>query len=636
MKNKRIFLIIPVCALFVGSILFAKAQNIFDIQFPITDLGNCASMQECKVYCDDKNNAQVCASWAESRGFKKPAPPSQQKAGQAPIRKQAISVLAQTLGPGGCKTGEECNAYCSQAEHAQECFTFAKEHNLISQEETIRIESKIQPKEGPGGCKSFEECDAFCRNPDNTKTCIEFSVQEGKITQEDAEFLIQRAQERKGPSQGQPPRGPRPPEPRKPEGPKIDEIKAKLLLEETGGPGGCNSMEVCEQFCSTSGNEETCMNFAVEHGLMPQEEVEKFKKVMSATGPGGCRGRACEQYCENPEHGEECLSFAVENGFINKDEAEEAKKFMEIAKAGGPGGCRGQRECDAFCSKPENREECFNFAKNNNLIPPEEIQKIEKEKEIFTKLESAGGPGGCRGPRECFEYCSNPQHTQECFEFGSKQGLIPQENIQRIEELRKNIPQGQEGFMMMPPPMQGFEGQQGFGMPQQGMMPIPPRGMPFEDQDTSRPMPMGGFGTSSEFQGYPKPPIGQFILPTEMQAPQPMPFPKEGDYQRDFQQQYPMPMPPEFQREGMDFQGAPPTGIYPPPPSQYPNQQYPMMPPSEGGYMMPYQGEGAVPMVAPENSFAPMPAPEPYQQPQSKRSNFFLANPIMMLMNLLK
>lgn len=612
MKNKRIFLIILACALFVGSILFVKAQNIFDIQFPISELGDCSSMQECKAYCDDTNNTQACASWAEAKGFKKPAASQQQR--PAPVRRQAVSVLEQTIGPGGCKTGEECNAYCSQVEHAQECFAFAKEHNLISQEETILIESKIQPKEGPGGCKSFEECDAFCRNPDNTKTCIEFSVQEGKITQEDAEFLIQRAQERKGPSQGQPPRGPRPPQPRKPEGPKIDEIKAKQLLEETGGPGGCNSMEVCEQFCSTSGNEETCMNFAVEHGLMPQEEVEKFKKVISATGPGGCRGRACEQYCENPEHGEECLNFAVENGFINKDEAEEAKKFMEIAKAGGPGGCRGQRECDAFCSKPENREECFNFAKSNNLIPPEEIQKIEKEKEIFTKLESAGGPGGCRGPRECFEYCSDPQHTQECFEFGSKQGLIPQENMQRIEELRKNIPE--RGLMPMPS-QQGFEGHPSFETPQ-GMMPMPPQmqGVPFEGQGAPRPMPIGVFGTSSEFQGYPKPPMGQLVPSTEMSIPQPMPFPKEGDYQRDFQQQYPMPMPPEFQREGMDFQGAPPTGIYPPPPSQYPNQQYPMMPP--------------------EGNFAPMPAPEPYQQPQSKRLNFFLANPIMMLMNLLK
>lgn len=633
-KQFKLFLILPI--FLIGFALFAKAQNIFDIQFPIAELGNCASMQECKAYCDDKNNTQACVSWAEAKGFKKPAPPSPQRAGQAPVRQQAVSVLAEKSGPGGCRDGEECNAFCSKSENREECFKFAKEHNLISQEEIERVEERMQPKEGPGGCKSFQECDAFCRNPDNAKTCIEFSVKEGKITQEDADFLIKRAQERKGPPQGQPLRGPKPPQPKKPEGPQIDEIKAKQILDERGGPGGCNSMEACEQFCSTQGNEEICMNFAAEHGLMPKEDVEKFKKVMSATGPGGCRGRACEQYCENPEHGEECLNFATENGFMDKEEAEEAKKFMKLAKAGGPGGCRGQRECDAFCSNPENREECFNFAKNNNLIPQEEIEKMEKEREIITKLESAGGPGGCKGPKECFEYCSNPEHMQECFEFGSKQGMIPQENMQRIEELRQGMPMDstrefpherfEGGFeerpnMMPISPQQGFVETPDFRKNQE-TIPMPPRrqNMPEDDRDLLR-----GDG-----------------------HPQPIMIPKEGIYQ---QNPSPMPIPPEFERKDWDIEDIPPMGM----PSQFPDSQYQQdhfqfntnMPypnmPRDGYNMPPQDGNGIMPMntqggtfMPPQTMPAPAPAPEPYQQPQSKVFKLLLSNPIIMLINLLR
>ncbi len=148
-------------------------------------------------------------------------------------------------------------------------------------EEIQRMEKEMQ-RTGPGGCSSREECDAFCRNPDNVSTCLNFAVQEGKITKEEADFMIEREMMKIGP-----PAGPRPPG--KPRGPTIDMEKAKKLLDEIGGPGGCKTMEECDKFCGQPQNEETCFNYAVDNGLMPQAEIERVKKMKDTVGPGAAR-----------------------------------------------------------------------------------------------------------------------------------------------------------------------------------------------------------------------------------------------------------------------------------------------------------------------------------------------------------
>ncbi len=435
--------------------IISSAQNVFDIQFPVPELGNCGSMEECKIYCDDSANARTCNDWAVSKGV-----------AQAPARDEYNERSKETIerkeGPGGCRGQQECDAFCSQPEHNEECFNFAKENNLLPQEEIERIEKEMN-QEGPGGCRSMQECDNFCRQPDNAKTCLDFSVQEGKITQEEADFMVQRTKMNQS-SGGQ--RGPRPepPRPGQPQGPQIDEEKAKQLLETVGGPGGCKTMDECEVFCDAPENDDTCSNFAVEHGLMPPQELERMKKLKETPGPGGCRGRAtCDAYCDNIDHAEECMQFAVDQGFMDKNQVEEAKKFIEIGRRGGPGGCKGQRECDAFCNQPEHGEECFNFAKDNGLMPPEEIQKMEQERGIIKKLEQqGGGPGGCKGPEECRNYCMDTSHFDECAAFSVKEGMISPDKAQTM--LREFVDVGERKFERFGPP--GF-GPQGFG-PQQG------------------------------------------------------------------------------------------------------------------------------------------------------------------------
>ncbi|MEK7647068.1 MAG: hypothetical protein AAB378_01670 [Patescibacteria group bacterium] len=418
---KNLFkIILPLLALFAVPV-FAQI-NPFDIKFPVAELGNCGSMDECKVFCDDSANALACLSWAKANGFVKE---EQRLAEGDQFERRARETLKNDAGPGGCRSFEECDAFCSREENTDTCFAFAKEHDLAPQEELRKVERRT----GPGGCNSQKECDDFCRTPDNAEVCVNFAVQEGKISQEEADFMIGRMKEFSGPGRMGPPEGM---EPRGPQPPQIDIEKARKLLETEGGPGGCKTMDECDAFCGTPGNDAVCLQFAVDHGLMPAQELERAKKMMNAEGPGGCRGRECENYCQNPEHGEECINFAVREGFMDPAEAEQARKFTKLAKEPGPGGCTGRQACDEFCSRPENGEACFAFAKERGLISENDIQRMEKEKSIRGKLEKQGGPGGCKNEQECRSYCEDTAHFDECAAFSVGAGMMSPDRAKQM------------------------------------------------------------------------------------------------------------------------------------------------------------------------------------------------------------
>jgi len=417
MKNiLKTYLILGI--FFVASVAVAQI-NLFDIQFPISELGNCGSMEECKVFCDDSTNHEICFDWAKSKGLVK--------------EEKSTPAIPEEGGPGGCSNREECDDYCDGPEHMDECLDFAVKDGFMTQEEANKIREWSQ-KTGPGGCGNHEECDTFCSNPDNTETCIQFSVDEGRLTQEEADFLIEGERIRRERHEFEP-RGPE-----GPGGPQIDEDKAERLIEKMGGPGGCSAMDECENFCEQPKNEEVCFSYAIEHGLISEHEQEKFKKIMEVGGPGGCHGHfECDDYCSQLEHQEECMQFAIENDLFPPEEIEMMKKMMEIDKMG-PGGCRGREECDAYCNNPEHGEECFNFGKKHGLMPPEEIERMEREMEIIRKLEGGDmtGPGGCMGPRECDSYCSQPNHFEECMKFGADKGFRHEEDIERrMEDFRQ-------------------------------------------------------------------------------------------------------------------------------------------------------------------------------------------------------
>ena len=310
------------------------------------------------------------------------------------------------------------------------------------------------------------------------------------------------------------------------------------------GPGDCTTKEECRKYCDEDGHREECLKFAVENGLMTQEEVDKALKYLKQAGPGGCRGEECKTYCEDKSHREECLNFAEEHGFISEEEAARARKFRAIELEGGPGGCKGE-ECRVYCEEESHHDECFAFAREKGLLQEGEIEDYETGLKIREKIKESGGPGGCTSENECQNYCSNISHVEECVEFGATQtGKSPDEVRRMLEEFERHKERLQNS-----PSFRGFDGA-GFGG--------------FEDREREefenneefkRPeMNQGEF--QSDFRGYPDMRTmneeDKRRLMEEYQSQNPMPTDMPTMFYPESDERSPSPPPPDFQPTSYD------------------------------------------------------------------------------------
>ncbi len=367
---------------FLGIVTAALAANPFAISFPISELGNCGSMSECKTFCDDSKNIDACIVYAEANGL---------------VSKKQVEQVKTIAagGPGGCQGETACRNYCDDQSHSEECLNFAEKKGFISKSDAKQARSLLQ-EIGPGGCKGQNQCRTYCDDPAHLEECVDFGIKKGFIKKDEAE--------------------------------RIKKLSSK-------GPGGCRGREQCDAYCQNSEHGEECLNFASENGLISKEEAQKFKNIINKGGPGGCRGEGqCRNYCDNPDNSDECIAFAEKEGLMPKEEIEKAKKFSAASKQGGPGGCKG-RECHEYCSNPANQEACFEFAKKQGLLPKEDLERFDKARELNKKLESGGGPGGCKNESECMQYCSDPSRVDECLSFAEKSGVMSK------EEARKGLEQ---------------------------------------------------------------------------------------------------------------------------------------------------------------------------------------------------
>jgi hypothetical protein len=243
------------------------------VRYPVQELGNCASQQDCEKYCDNIQNSESCINFAEKSGM-------MTKDEVAEARK-IITYLKAGETPGKCSSEKTCDEYCNKDENLQECISFAEKAGLIPGEE-IAIVKKTGGK-GPGGCKGKKQCDDYCNIEANFPTCVDFAVQNGLMDASEAE-----------------------------------------IVKKTGGkgPGGCKSKGECDDYCNIEANFPTCVDFAVQNGLMDASEAEIVKKT-GGKGPGGCKSKQeCDNYCKDNQL--ECLKWGTENG-MNSDMGDESK-----------------------------------------------------------------------------------------------------------------------------------------------------------------------------------------------------------------------------------------------------------------------------------------------------------------------
>ena len=221
---KRTIFLITSAFLFLIFINSVSAA-ISDINYPVSELGNCNSQQECEKYCDDSANIEPCLNFAEKKGLM-----SKDEIAEA---RKFMPFIKQGQTPGNCKGQRECKSYCDNDANLNECLEFAKKAGAISDEE-YQIVKKTGGK-GPGGCKSKEACDAYCK--ENMEECKKWGDEHGLV----------------------------------PEDQKNDEGRRS-------GPGGCQGEEECKAFCEKPENTKACMEFSVNEGKMSKEEYERVTR----------------------------------------------------------------------------------------------------------------------------------------------------------------------------------------------------------------------------------------------------------------------------------------------------------------------------------------------------------------------
>ncbi len=395
-KNLLVASVILSFALLASFSMVARADSEVDITFPVAELGNCKDKADCKSFCDNPENIDKCVSFAKEHNLISETEAARAekfaKAGPGPggcegiacktycddishaeeciafakehglaaneeIEKiQKISALLKSGAetPGGCRGKDECETYCSEASHAEECLAFAEKAGFMPKEELERARKMIplmQKGETPGGCKSKDQCEAYCQSGEHFDECIAFAEKAGVISPQELE-----------------------------------------MAKKTGGkgPGGCAGREQCEAFCNNPANQETCFNFAKEHGFVNENEIKNIKEGMGQMRMGLDKA---------PEEVKSCLKENVGENIIQEIETGSLTPGPEIGER--------VRSCfenfmpkvrekmgEEFGNAPDEVKTCLESAvgkegmdKIRNGEPPEDQSTGEKIRACF---ESAG------------------------------------------------------------------------------------------------------------------------------------------------------------------------------------------------------------------------------------------------------
>lgn len=192
--------------------------------------------------------------------------------------------------------------------------------------------------------------------------------------------------------------------------------------------GNCKDEAACKTYCDKPANMEACINFAEKNNLMSSEEIETAKKFIAAgnKGPGGCENKdACEEYCNDMNHIDKCIAFAEENNLIPPEELAEAKKVQAaISRGVKPPPCGNKKTCDVYCEDPEHMEECINFGIEAGFIQGKELEDTQK---MLAAVKRGVKPPPCKGKEACDEYCQEPDHMEECMNFAMEAGFMTEQ-----------------------------------------------------------------------------------------------------------------------------------------------------------------------------------------------------------------
>ncbi len=213
----------------------------------------------------------------------------------------------------------------------------------------------------------------------------------------------------------------------------LNNAKQYGTMLQNGGPGGCTTQASCISYCNDTSHLTECLTFAKDHKLIEVKDLEKAQKVLQALNsgeatPGECKTQQeCENYCKDPAHMTECFSFAQKSGLMSEDDIKEANKVIPFIQSGEtPGKCTTKDQCEEYCSSQDHFDECISFAEKAGLVTPEEAQNARKAGGV--------GPGGCRSQDACENYCNQDANAAECLSFAKEKGILSEDKIKEIED----------------------------------------------------------------------------------------------------------------------------------------------------------------------------------------------------------
>lgn len=197
--------------------------------------GNCKTKDECEKYCQGNvSTLEECLSLAKDVGFS--------NEGIEEGKKILKALKEGAKMPGDCKNKGQCEKYCQDTTHIDECLAFAEAAQIISADELAeakKVAPFLRSGDTPGKCKSKLECENYCNDEAHADVCLSFAEKAGFISKEEAE-----------------------------------------MAKKAGGkgPGGCKGTEECNKYCQDKSHMDECIEFGIKVGAIKEEDIQKIKE----------------------------------------------------------------------------------------------------------------------------------------------------------------------------------------------------------------------------------------------------------------------------------------------------------------------------------------------------------------------
>ncbi len=247
-----------------------SSDDFSNLTYPITELGGCKDRNACKIYCDNSANTAACINYAEQKNL----------LSQEDLKVAKSFIAGGSKGPGSCTGKKECQAYCEDKNHIDECVSYAEDKGLMSGQE-LQKAKKVQAAIKKGvkfpSCNTKKECDAYCEDSGHMEECITFAQEAGLLSNEE----LQNTQ------------------------------KVLTAVKQGVKPPACKGKDACDIYCAEVSHADECVNFAVAAGIVTGDEARIIKET-GGKGPGGCKNKSeCNSYCSNDANRESCMAFAT-------------------------------------------------------------------------------------------------------------------------------------------------------------------------------------------------------------------------------------------------------------------------------------------------------------------------------------